>query len=119
MRCQRSELLLNGGQVEENGGEKEPIGNNRVMLSQLLLNSSTQSFHELYAMCPGGPTSVPRKTHKCCAYIANKSKYCARVNSFQAFCDINRDVSCMLSLFSFLSFFIKQRCEYVEPFFLF
>lgn len=88
----RSELLLNGEKVEENGGEKESIGNNRVMLSQLLLNSSTQSFHELYAVCPGGPTSVPRKTHKCCAYIANKSKYCARVNSFQAFCDINRDV---------------------------
>ncbi|KAK8950214.1 hypothetical protein KSP40_PGU009764 [Platanthera guangdongensis] len=32
------------------------------------------------------------KTHKCCAYIANKSKYCSRLNSVQAFCDINRDV---------------------------
>lgn len=32
------------------------------------------------------------RTHKCCAYIANKSKYCSRLNSVQAFCDINRDV---------------------------
>lgn len=29
---------------------------------------------------------------KCCAYIASKSKYCARLNSIQAFGDINRDV---------------------------
>lgn len=29
---------------------------------------------------------------KCCAYIASKNKYCARLNSIQAFGDINRDV---------------------------
>jgi len=29
---------------------------------------------------------------KCCSYIASKSKYCARLNSIQAFGDINRDV---------------------------
>lgn len=29
---------------------------------------------------------------KCCAYIVSKSKYCARLNSIQAFGDINRDV---------------------------
>lgn len=33
-----------------------------------------------------------RKSHKCCAYIASKSTYCARVNSVQSFCDITRDV---------------------------
>ncbi|KAG0471709.1 hypothetical protein HPP92_016255 [Vanilla planifolia] len=37
-------------------------------------------------------TILINKTHKCCAYIANKSKYCSRLNSIQAFCDINRDV---------------------------
>lgn len=33
-----------------------------------------------------------RRTHKCCAYIAGESKYCARLNSIQAYSDINRDV---------------------------
>ncbi|KAH0462449.1 hypothetical protein IEQ34_010024 [Dendrobium chrysotoxum] len=36
--------------------------------------------------------NLTNRTHKCCAYIANKSKYCSRLNSVQAFCDINRDV---------------------------
>lgn len=45
---------------------------------------------------------LTNRTHKCCAYIANKSKYCSRLNSVQAFCDINRDVratpvSCFLN----------------------
>lgn len=31
--------------------------------------------------------------HRCCVYIASKSKYCHRLNSVQAYCDINRDVS--------------------------
>lgn len=30
--------------------------------------------------------------HRCCAYIATKSKYCHRLNSIQSYCDINRDV---------------------------
>jgi translation initiation factor eIF-2B subunit gamma len=30
--------------------------------------------------------------HRCCAYIASKSKYCHRLNSIQSYCDINRDV---------------------------
>lgn len=33
-----------------------------------------------------------QRSHKCCVYIANESKYCARLNSIQAFSDINRDV---------------------------
>lgn len=30
---------------------------------------------------------------RCCAYVASKDKYCARVKSIQAFSDINRDVA--------------------------
>lgn len=30
---------------------------------------------------------------KCCAYIVNKDRYCARINSVQAFIDINQDVA--------------------------
>ncbi|KAI3723760.1 hypothetical protein L2E82_35517 [Cichorium intybus] len=88
----RSEILLNGTQAEENGNEKDGFSNNKVMLSQLLANASTPSFHELYALGPNGFAPVERKTHKCCVYIANKTNYCARLNSIQAFSDINRDV---------------------------
>lgn len=49
------------------------------------------SAFEEVVLTPKGSDS-PRRTHKCCAYIANKSKYCARLNSIQAFSDINRDV---------------------------
>lgn len=86
-------MLLNGApQTEENGNEKASSQNNQLMLSQILANSSTPSFHELYALGPNGSTPV-RRTHKCCVYIAGKSKYCVRLNSIQAFSDINRDVS--------------------------
>lgn len=88
----RSELLLNGAQVEDNGNEKDTSERNKIMLSQLVANASTPSSHELYALGPNGSAPVSRNTHKCCAYIASKSKYCARLNSIQAFCDINRDV---------------------------
>ncbi|XP_021812773.1 translation initiation factor eIF-2B subunit gamma isoform X2 [Prunus avium] len=96
VRCQlvspSSEVLLNGApQTEENGNEKASSQNNQLMLSQILANSSTPSFHELYALGPNGTTPV-RRTHKCCVYIAGKSKYCVRLNSIQAFSDINRDV---------------------------
>ncbi|WOL15870.1 hypothetical protein Cni_G24651 [Canna indica] len=49
------------------------------------------SFQETYSSSVKLPPDA-RKTHKCCAYIANESKYCARLNSIQAFSDINRDV---------------------------
>uniref|UniRef100_A0A5B7AAY6 Translation initiation factor eIF2B subunit gamma n=1 Tax=Davidia involucrata TaxID=16924 RepID=A0A5B7AAY6_DAVIN len=100
----RSELLLNGAQAEENGNEKVASQNNKVMPSQLLANASTPSFHELYALGADGSAPVPRKTHKCCAYIASKSKYCARLNSIQAFNDINRDVTGEASHLSGYSF---------------
>ncbi|KAK6936922.1 Nucleotidyl transferase domain [Dillenia turbinata] len=90
----RSEVLLNGSsQSAENGNEKVASVNNQVMLSQLLANSAMPSFHELYALGPNGLlTATTRRTHKCCVYIASKNKYCARLDSIQAFSDINRDV---------------------------
>lgn len=83
---------MNGAPHEENGHDKVVPGDNQVMLSQLLAKASTPSFHELYAMVPNGFAPV-RRTHKCCVYIASQDKYCARLNSIQAFSDINRDVS--------------------------
>ncbi|OIT38624.1 PREDICTED: translation initiation factor eIF-2B subunit gamma [Nicotiana attenuata] len=88
----RSELSQNGVLAEENGHHKDFSESSTVMLSQLLTNASTQSFHELYALGPDGSAPSPRKTHKCCVYIASKSNYCVRLNSIQAFSDINRDV---------------------------
>ncbi|KAJ0714303.1 putative nucleotidyl transferase domain, nucleotide-diphospho-sugar transferase [Helianthus annuus] len=87
----RSEILLNGAQAEENGNE-DNYNMDKVMLSQLLANASTPSFHEVYALGPNGFSPAERKTHKCCVYIANKTKYCARLNSIQAYSDVNRDV---------------------------
>lgn len=88
----RSELSLNGMQVEENGNNKDGSYNSKILLSRLLANASTPSFHDLYASGLKGPSPIPRQTHKCCVYIANKNNYCVRLNSIQAFCDINRDV---------------------------
>ncbi|GMH05631.1 hypothetical protein Nepgr_007471 [Nepenthes gracilis] len=91
----RSEVLANTSlQAEENGEAKVSSQNNQVVLSQLLANASTTSFHELYAMGPNGSAHglKVKRTHKCCVYIASKNKYCARLNSIQAFSDINRDV---------------------------
>lgn len=91
-------MLLNGvPQPEENGHEKASYQNNEEMLSQILANSSTASFHELYPL--GSRCSFPvQRTHKCCVYIASNSKYCMRLNSIQAFNDTNRDVSFSLEV---------------------
>ncbi|GAV62152.1 Hexapep domain-containing protein/NTP_transferase domain-containing protein [Cephalotus follicularis] len=87
----KSEILLNGAtQAEESGNEKANSQKNHVLLSEILANASLPSFHEL-ALGPYGSGHV-RRTHKCCVYIASGSKYCARLNSIQAFMDINRDV---------------------------
>ncbi|GMY15975.1 translation initiation factor eIF-2B subunit gamma [Fagus crenata] len=86
----KSEVLLNGApQPEENGHQKGNSQSNQAMLSQILANASTPSFHQLYGL---GTNGSARRTHKCCVYIADKSKYCVRLNSIQAFSDINRDV---------------------------
>ncbi|GFZ18243.1 transferases/nucleotidyltransferase [Actinidia rufa] len=84
----RSQLL----KQKKNGNDKVVSLDNKVTLSQLVANTSSSSFHELCAMGPNGSAPFPRKTHKCCVYIASKNKYCARLNSIQAFSDINRDV---------------------------
>ncbi|XP_023530393.1 translation initiation factor eIF-2B subunit gamma-like isoform X2 [Cucurbita pepo subsp. pepo] len=88
----RSEVLSNGTpQAEENGSEKVGSHKNQALLSRILSNSSTTSFHDLHAY--GTNESIPvRKTHKCCVYIPASSKYCARLYSIQAYSDINRDV---------------------------
>ncbi|KAG4129853.1 hypothetical protein ERO13_D09G105900v2 [Gossypium hirsutum] len=89
----KSEAVLSGiRQAEEDGNEKVSFPNNQVMVSQILANASTPSFHELYSMDADGSAQT-RKTHKCCAYIASSSSYCVRLNSIQAFMDINRDVT--------------------------
>ncbi|XP_031493619.1 uncharacterized protein LOC116259820 [Nymphaea colorata] len=87
-----SELLSNQrAQTEETSNEKLTAQNSRSWL-----------YEHLGIITPGiseGPQSgsndsggSPKKIHKCCAYIAGKNKYCARLNSIQAFSDINRDV---------------------------
>ncbi|KAL8527297.1 hypothetical protein ACS0TY_005245 [Phlomoides rotata] len=83
----RSEIPLNGAESDENGNHKDALQNSKILLSQLLTNSSTPSFHEIR---PAG--SALGKIHKCCVYTADKSKYCVRLNSIQAFSDINRDL---------------------------
>lgn len=89
----RSELSTNGVPcVEECSEGKAASQNNQAWISQHL-SHSTASFHELFALAPNGSRSAQIRTHKCCAYIASRSKYCARLNSIQAFSDINRDVS--------------------------
>nr|XP_023874790.1 translation initiation factor eIF-2B subunit gamma [Quercus suber] len=86
----KSEVLLNGApQAEENGNQKVNSQSNQVTLSGILANASTPSFHQLSGLGTNGST---QRTHKCCVYIADNSKYCVRLNSIQAFCDINRDV---------------------------
>lgn len=88
----KSEVLLHGTpQTEENGNEKVSNQNNQELISRILANASTPSFHERYAS--DNNASAARRTHKCCVYIASNSKYCARLNSIQAFSDINRDVT--------------------------
>lgn len=88
----KSEVLLNGTpQAEENGTEKVISQSNQQMLSQILANASEPTFHLRHELSTNGSDSV-RRTHKCCVYIAGSNKYCARLNSLQAYNDINRDV---------------------------
>ncbi|MFQ6625264.1 hypothetical protein Gotur_005116, partial [Gossypium turneri] len=89
----KSEALLNRTpQGEENSNEKVSSQNNQAFISRILANASTPSFHGLYSENPDGSFST-RKTHKCCVYIASSSSCCVRLNSIQAFMDINRDVT--------------------------
>ncbi|CAK8563785.1 unnamed protein product [Lathyrus sativus] len=78
-------------QAEENGTEKGISQKNQQMLPQILANTSEPTFHLRHALSTNGSDSV-RRTHKCCVYIAGSSKYCARLNSIQAYNDINQNV---------------------------
>ncbi|XP_033138809.1 translation initiation factor eIF-2B subunit gamma-like [Brassica rapa] len=85
----RSDVFSDEKAVEENGNGhgKNNMQNNDVVLSQILSNAFLPSFHKVYE----SGLDI-RKTHKCCVYIADESKYCVRLNSIQAFMDVNRDV---------------------------
>ncbi|XP_071724543.1 translation initiation factor eIF2B subunit gamma-like [Rutidosis leptorrhynchoides] len=88
----KSEILSNGAtQPEENGNENVNSQKIQPFLSRVLANASKPTFHELYNSGANGSGSI-KKTHKCCVYVAHGSKYCVRLNSIQAFMDINRDV---------------------------
>ncbi|KAI4385402.1 hypothetical protein MLD38_003432 [Melastoma candidum] len=88
----KSEIPVNGTPPgEENGNEKTGSNNNQILLSRILSNASKPEFHQLHELGHYGDTT--RRTHKCCVYIASESKYCARLNTIQAFSDINRDVT--------------------------
>ncbi|XP_043719302.1 translation initiation factor eIF-2B subunit gamma [Telopea speciosissima] len=100
----RSEVSLSNGfvQAEENWNEKDA-----TQKIQHLASGAIPSFHERYAFGPNYSAPLP-KVHKCCVYIASKNKYCARLNSIQAFSDINRDVIGEASHLSGYSFSIQN-----------
>ncbi|KAJ3686172.1 hypothetical protein LUZ61_015336 [Rhynchospora tenuis] len=51
------------------------------------------SYQEAYISdCDLNKSRPAKKTHKCCIYLSGKTQYCARLNSVQAFGDINRDM---------------------------
>ncbi|XP_010536148.1 PREDICTED: translation initiation factor eIF-2B subunit gamma [Tarenaya hassleriana] len=91
VRTQLRSEVLSDTNVEENGNGKNNSQNNQVILSQILSNASSPSFHQVYASSLNG-LDTAQKTHKCCVYIADESKYCVLLNSIQAFMDVNRDV---------------------------
>lgn len=104
LEYQRSDVFSDQSNVEENGNGngKNNMQNNEVVLSQILSNASMPSFHQVYESGLG-----TRKTHKCCVYIADESKYFVRLNSIQAFMDVNRDVSCLHMGFLLQYFFLS------------
>ncbi|KAJ6844267.1 translation initiation factor eIF-2B subunit gamma isoform X2 [Iris pallida] len=86
----RSETSANGVYHGEEGWNGTLSSQNNLAWLSQHKEIAPSAFHE-HALGPKDSVSV-LKTHKCCAYIANNSKYCARLNSIQAFNDINRDV---------------------------
>ncbi|CAN7034064.1 unnamed protein product [Brassica oleracea var. botrytis] len=85
----KSDVFSDEKAVDKNGNGhgKNNMQNNDVVSSQILSNASWPTFHQVYE----SGLDI-RKTHKCCVYIADESKYCVRLNSIQAFMDVNRDV---------------------------
>ncbi|KAJ8466113.1 hypothetical protein OPV22_028665 [Ensete ventricosum] len=85
-----SEVSDNGVVKSESGMDNISSQNDLRWLSQHR-EIAPSAFQEPHAF---SLKSLPdaRRTHKCCVYISSESKYCARLNSIQAYSDINRDV---------------------------
>ncbi|XP_066386686.1 uncharacterized protein [Miscanthus floridulus] len=73
-----------GTAVDETGSSAVQSSGNLQCLSQHRVIASSAFKQNVLSRSSGG--------HRCCAYIATKSKYCHRLNSIQSYCDINRDV---------------------------
>ncbi|XP_047081117.1 translation initiation factor eIF-2B subunit gamma-like [Lolium rigidum] len=71
--------------VDETGNVIVPPNSNLQCLSQHRAIAPSAFKQDLLSSSGG-------ETHRCCVYIAGKNKYCHRLNSIQAYCDINRDV---------------------------
>ncbi|MQM05929.1 hypothetical protein Taro_038749 [Colocasia esculenta] len=84
----RSEVSAKGIPQEEEGWNGKTTSEIQTWISQ---HNGGPAFPDPQLLNSINSMAVPR-THKCCAYIANKNKYCVRLNSIQAFSDINRDV---------------------------
>jgi hypothetical protein len=115
---QKSEISArkDGSGDESNNGEAKELTlediniNNAVPSNQNLRwlsqhrEIAPSSYQEVHFLeCDLNKSSSTRKTHKCCVYFSGRTQYCARLNSVQAFGDINRDVrilclKCLLCL---------------------
>ncbi|WVZ80325.1 hypothetical protein U9M48_027811 [Paspalum notatum var. saurae] len=80
----RSDPSGNGTTVEETGNNAVLSSGNLQCLAQHRVIAPSAFNQDVLSRSRGG--------HRCCAYIATKSKYCHRLNSIQSYCDINRDV---------------------------
>ncbi|GJM99159.1 hypothetical protein PR202_ga16239 [Eleusine coracana subsp. coracana] len=85
----------NGASVDETGNNAVTSIGNLQCLSQHRIIAPSAFKHGVLSNSNG---------HRCCVYIASKSKYCHRLNSIQAYCDINRDVVGEVSHLSGYSF---------------
>ncbi|KAI4971984.1 hypothetical protein ZWY2020_002909 [Hordeum vulgare] len=82
---QVSSIRCEGTIVDETGNAVVPLSSNLQCLSQHRAIAPSAFKQDLLPSSGSG-------THRCCVYIASKNKYCHRLNSIQAYCDINRDV---------------------------
>ncbi|KAH7297935.1 hypothetical protein KP509_25G019700 [Ceratopteris richardii] len=76
----RSNPTIQSKPLTENGGEQFE----RKIAPNQLVKSPLEQASLLGAQA---------NNMKCCAYIVNKDRYCARVNSVQSFIDVNQDVA--------------------------
>lgn len=110
---QRSEISTNEVSKYETGNGAVPSNKKLNWLSQHR-EIAPSSFQE-----PSSAQLESPKSHKCCAYISSKSKYCARLNSVQAYNDINREVRilCIIIVYNFLM--LKFRLGFEFTYFLY